>query len=280
MKKLFFLAALFLAVSFMQSCKKEAVENPDDLVAPTLPPQETFIMPFTGYEDVDTTGFTNPQSELEERGGPTTFRNWFYAGSNVFVWNVVLGVSMAVPVASFREAFNHTPTYDGNGAFIWSYDYTLAGATYIAALSGRFVNNNQDVEWVMNISKVGGFTNVEWYRGVVARDHSGGSWTLNHRPENPEPLITIDYDKNVTSGEFSIRYTNIIPDNPDNGDYIIYSTEAGDEFNRSYDMFRGDDDFLEIEWKAPTNEGRVRNPKQYGDNDWHCWNTDLQDIDC
>ncbi len=280
MKKLFFLAALFLVVSFMQSCEKDTVENPDDLIVPTLPPQETFIMPFTGYEDLDTTGFTSPQSELEERGGPTSFRNWFYAGSNVFVWNVVLGVSMAVPVASFREAFNHTPTYDGNGAFVWSYDYTLAGATYIAALSGRFVNNNQDVEWVMNISKVGGFANVEWYRGVVARDHSGGTWTLNHRPENPEPLITIDYDKNVATGVFSIRYTNIIPGNPDNGDYIIYTTEAGDEFNRSYDFFRGDDDFLEIEWKAPTNEGRVRNPKQYGDNDWHCWNTELQDIDC
>lgn len=280
MKKLFFLAALFLTVSFMQSCKKDTVENPDDAVAPTLPPQETFIMPFTGYEDLDTTGFVNPNSDLEERGGPTTFRNWFYSASNVFVWNVVLGVSMAVPVASFREAFNHTPVYDGNGAFIWSYDYTLAGSTYLASLSGRFINNNQDVEWVMNISKVGGFTNVEWYRGVVARDNSGATWTLNHKPENPQPLITIDYDKNVATGEFSIRYTNIIPGNPDNGDYIIYNTALGGEFNRSYDVFRGDDDFLEIEWNAPTNEGRVRNPKQYGDNDWNCWNMDLQDVDC
>lgn len=280
MKKFFFLASLLLSISIFQSCEKDANNNPKEEVAPTLPPQETFIMPFAGYEDIDTTGLTSPVA-IDERSGPTGFRNWFHAGSNVLVWNVILGVNMAIPVASFAEAFNHDPAYIGDGVFLWTYNFNLGGQTFIANLTGEFVNNDLDVEWIMNISMVGGFSNVEWYRGIVSRDNKTATWTLNHRPENPTPFIRIDYQKNDVTGEFSIQYTNIIPGNVSFGNYIAYRIQVGEAFNRAYDVFHGsDDNFLEIEWNVPSGEGRVKHPKEYNDNDWHCWDTEKKDTDC
>ncbi|MEZ5038420.1 MAG: hypothetical protein R2828_00950 [Saprospiraceae bacterium] len=280
MKKFFFLVGLLLCISIFQSCEKDTNNKPTEEVAPTLPLQETFVMPFTGYEDIDTTGLTSTIT-IDERSGPTGFRNWFYAGSNVLVWNVILGVNMAIPVASFAEAFNHDPAYIGDGVFLWTYNFNLGGETFIASLTGEFVNNNLDVQWIMNISMVGGFSNVEWYRGIVSRDNKTATWTLNHRPENPTPFIRIDYQKNDVTGEFSIQYTNIIPGNADFGNYIAYRIQVGQTFNRAYDIFRGsDDDFLEIEWNVPSGEGRVRNPAAYNDNEWHCWDTEKKDTDC
>lgn len=280
MKKLVFAFALLLSFSVFQSCQKDSIENPEEQVAPTLPPAESFIMPFTGYEDIDTTGLIH-NGELDERGGPTSFRNWFYAGSNIVVWNVILGVNMAIPVASFMEAFNHDAVYDGQGAFVWSYDFNLGNDTFLAELSARLINGNQDVEWVMNISKVGGFTNVEWYRGVTSRDNSRATWTLNHRPNNPEPLIDILHERDIATNQISTRYTNLIPNNENNGDYIEYKTLVNSDFNRSYDVFRANtNELLEIEWNAPSREGRVRNPDFFNDNDWRCWDQDLRDTDC
>ncbi|MBX2870457.1 MAG: hypothetical protein KTR30_00100 [Saprospiraceae bacterium] len=280
MKKLVLAFALLMSFSVFQSCQKDSIENPEEQVAPTLPPAESFIMPFTGYEDIDTTGLIN-NGGLDERGGPNSFRNWFYAGSNIVVWNVILGVNMAIPVASFLEAFNHDAVYDGQGAFIWAYDFTLGNDTFLAELSARLINNNQEVEWVMNISKVGGFTNVEWYRGVTSRDNSRASWTLNHRPNNPEPLIDILHEKDIATNQISTRYTNLIPNNENNGDYIEYKTSINSDFNRAYDVFRANtNELLEIEWNAPSGEGRVRNSDFFNDKDWHCWDQDLRDTSC
>lgn len=280
MKKLVFAFALLMSFSVFQSCQKDPVDNPDERVAPTLPPAESFIMPFTGYEDLDTTGL-HSQTELDERGGPTSFRNWFYAGSNLVVWNVIVAVNMAVPVASFLEAFNHDAVYDGQGAFIWTYEFNVGNDTYVANLSARFANNDLDVEWVMNISKVGGFSNVEWYRGVTARDNSRATWSLNHRPNNPQALLDILHEKDLATGAITTRYTNRIPNNENNGDYVEYQTFTSGDFNRGYDVFRANNnELLEIEWNAPRGEGRVRNPGFFNDDQWYCWDENLRDTSC
>ncbi len=280
MKKLFVLLSLGLAVAFIQSCQKEEIDTPQDNVAPQLPPAESFIMPFTGFEDADTSGIiSETEGEIKMRNSPATFRNWFYAASNLVVWNVLVVVGSAVPVAAFGEAFNHSPEHIGGGVYEWSYDYPVGNDIYTARLQGQFVGDG-DVEWVMRISRGGGFSDVIWYSGIVANDRSSATWTLNHKPENPETFIRIDYQKDLSTDDFSIRYTNIIPNNADNGHYIEYRTEENAPFNRAYDVFRGNDDFLEIQWNEPSSEGRVKSPAFFEDNDWHCWDADKMDVDC
>jgi len=276
MKKLNLFFFLLLALSIMQSCQKDENTSPTDEVAPELPPQATFIMPFDGYEEVDTTEFNN---EIGNRS--MTYRNWFYAGTNILVWNTLVGINMIVPVASFAESFNHDPVYEGNGIFSWTYSYPVAGVTYEAKLTGEFINSGADVEWIMTISQVGGFSNVVYYSGIVAVDGSKADWTLYHEPNNPKPFMRIIYLNDVNTGESSIRYTNIIPNNPGNGHYLEYRIQSGSAFNRAYDVFLGSpDNFIEILWNTPSDTGRVKNLTAFGDSEWHCWDIDKMDVDC
>lgn len=279
MKKMRFLLLLLTVVTLFVSCEKEPVDTPNDATAPQLPPEESFIMPFTGFENADTTGFKGKDS-FEEKSGPS-YGNWFIAASNVVVWNTVIGLSTAVPVASFREAFNHQPTYAGQGVFVWAYDFKVAGKTYIAKLSGQFIDNNENIKWEMKISQVGGFTDVVWYTGIVSENLKQASWTLNYNADNPQTFIGIDYELDATGKVFTLRYTNIIPGSPDKGDYIEYRVLPGQDFNRNYDVYRiQEDNLLEIEWNVPSSEGHVRNPAHFMDTDWHCWNAFKMDVDC
>ncbi len=277
MKKLCFFLITTLTLTMFQSCVKDPIEVQNEEVAPKIPPQESFIMPFTGFDEVDTTGFTDGHA-----GARTveTYRNWFYAGTNILIWNTVITLGTAVPVASFAESFNHSPVYVGNGIFEWSYSYNLIGGTYNAVLSGQFINSGDDVEWIMKISKVGGFSDVTYYTGIVAVDHSEANWTLYHQPNNPEPSLGIAYVKDLSTEDFTIRYTNIDPDDTNNGQYIEYRTNSDIDFNRAYDVFLNTNNFLEMEWNEPAGNGRVKNSEHFDDTDWHCWDTEQADVDC
>lgn len=53
------------------------------------------------------------------------------------------------------------------------------------------------------------------------------------------------------------------------------------EFNRFYDIFNiENDNLLEINWNETDKNGRVKDPIKYGDDEWHCWDQDLQDSEC
>ena len=132
----------------------------------------------------------------------------------------------------------------------------------------------------MKLSQENGFQDIEWYRGIVSRDGSRGTWTLNVYENELTPVIRIEYENAGNEDIYEIRYTNIIPNHEDNGHYIEYRAQPNEPFNRAYDVFQGNENFLEIQWVEPTIEGRVRNLDHFGDNDWHCWDVDKKDIDC
>ena len=282
MKKLSLLVALGLLFVFIQSCEQDPVEGPEEEVAPQLPPLETFVMPFEGFENADTSGLINDEFEVESRSTPTTFRNWWHGASNVVAWNVILGFGSALPVAAFGEAFNHNPVSAGGGVYIWSYDFELGGKMYTAALSGQFIDGG-GTKWEMVMSQEGGFSDVTWYTGTVSRDASSATWVLNQQVDNStisQPAFSIEYNNDAVAGEFFIRYTDIRAGSEGNGNYIEFRTQPNEPFNRAYDIFIEENQLLEIQWESPTGEGRIRNAKIYDDNDWHCWNTQLMDIDC
>ena len=267
MKNLSFILALVLSFAFMQSCEKEPIVY--EPTAPDLPLEESFIMAFNGFEDTDTV---------------KSFNNWFYAATNVVVWNTVLTLNLAVPVASFYESFKHNAVWQGNQTWLWAYGFNVNGEHYTAELYGKILNE-EEVGWEMRISKAGlaGFDDVEWYTGVTAIDRSYATWTLNHNPYNPENFIGIDYHADNDNGAASIRYTNIIPGNPGNGGYIEYQEahDATQTFNRSYDVYKIEfDNLLDIDWNSNTAEGRVKDPQKFQNEDWHCWDYQLQDTQC
>lgn len=273
MKRSYFLFILALALAFFTSCE-EAVTPINDQVAPELPPAELYSMPMS--VDGDT---------VEKRLGD--YKNWLHAGANVLVWNTAIVVNVAVPIAAMGRAFNETPVFVGNATFEWSYVYraprNLGGKTYDVVLSGQYLGNNQEVEWIMSMSERGGFTDFEWFSGIVAVDHSSANWVLNHQPNNPQPYLSIAATRNAANTDGSIRYTNVNTANAGIGGYIEFRVESANPFNRSYDVQGGANaptNLLEIQWNVPSNAGRVKHPAFFNDSDWHCWDKYAKNTSC
>ena len=265
LKNLFFKSGIILAAVFLltNSCKKN--DNP----APALPPQSSFVMDFSA--------FSNPNDTLGARE-INSYQNWGYSYSNVVVWQTILTVGLAVPVASFRESFNHEAIYHPDkDNWTWSYNVTVGVIVYEAELTGYLESDS--VVWEMRITRGTDYADFLWYYGKSAVDGSGGYWILQEKPSNPNPLLEIDWHKFV-DGTADLKYTLIRPDVPENGGYIFYGSTLTD-FNRFYHIYNKSSDYLtEIEWSSVNKNGHVKDQHHFGDDIWHCWNENLMDIVC
>jgi hypothetical protein len=256
----FILIALILMTT---GCKKE--NDP----APEIPPQSSFVMDFSN--------FSNPNDTLSARE-IATYQNWGYSYANVVVWQTILTVGLAVPVASFVESFNHEAVYhpDQNN-WTWSYNVTVNLVVYEAELTGYLQADS--VVWEMRVTAGNQYSNFLWYYGKSAFDKTGGYWILQENPLDPNPLLRIDWHK-YADGTADISYTNIRPGAPENGGYIFYGS-ALIEFNRFYHIYnKGLDNLTEIEWSSVAKNGHVKDLHHFGDNDWHCWDVSLMDVVC
>ncbi|MCK9401314.1 MAG: hypothetical protein M0Q51_15150 [Bacteroidales bacterium] len=261
-----FLKSGFITLAFLLAttgCKKE------DEPAPGLPPQSSFVMDFSD--------FSNPGDTLGARD-LSTYQNWGYSYANVVVWQTILTVGLAVPVASFLESFNHEAVYhpDQNN-WTWSYNVTVNFAVYEAELTGYLEADS--VVWEMRITKSAEYADFLWYYGKSALNESGGYWILQENPLSANELLRIDWHK-YADGTVDISYTNIRPGDPENGGYILYGTATTD-FDRFYDLYnKGQDNLTEIEWSSINKNGHVKDPNHFGDDLWHCWDTNLMDVVC
>jgi hypothetical protein len=244
-------------------CKKK------DEPAPNLPPQSSFVMDFSA--------FSNPGDTLGARE-VNTYQNWGYSYANVVVWQTIITVGLAVPVASFVESFNHEAVYhpDQNN-WTWSYNVTVGFVVYEAELTGYLETDS--VVWEMQITKGTDFADFVWYYGKSALNETGGYWILQENPLNPNSLLRIDWNKYADSTS-DIRYTNIRPGTPENGGYIFYGTELTD-LDRFYHIYyKGADNLTKIEWSSVNKNGRVKDADHFGDDQWYCWNESLMDVVC
>lgn len=262
MKKQNFLAIvllLILALPFA-SCKKE------EKTAPTLPPQSGFVMDNSDFQD-------------GKKSGELTFGNWGWAALNVAVWNTILTVNLAVPVASFKEAMNHTPVYDGDTqSWVWSYTVEVGQVTYLAELYGKYVS--EGVRWDMYISKEGSYTDFQWYYGISNTAASSGYWMLKHSPEMNKDFIKITWNK--TSDQVAdIKYENVLDGTAEEGTYIMQKIFVADDFNASYDIYNATNSNLtEILWHRTNKNGKVKDPAHFGNSLWQCWDANHFDTVC
>ena len=133
----------------------------------------------------------------------------------------------------------------------------------------------------MYISKEGGYTDFLWFSGVSNLPLTEGTWTLNHDPNDPTPYIGVEWHRDLSVGTADIKYTNIVPGGSENGGYISYGITTETPYDAFYDIYnKGQDNHTDIEWNTTTLEGHVKDLRVFLDNDWHCWNSDLEDIIC
>ena len=74
-------------------------------------------------------------------------QNFIWASTNLAVSSTVVAVTMAVPIASYVEAFNHDAELQPDGSWVWSYSFTILEQEYHARLVGRL--SLADIAWEM-----------------------------------------------------------------------------------------------------------------------------------
>ncbi len=254
--KIIIAGLILFAVNF-QSCKKEESQG----VTPVLPPQSAFVMEFSDFD--------NANKDVK------SLNNYLHSALNVGVWNIVLTVGLVVPVASYVEAVKQEPTYQGDNKWLWSYSF---GTQYQANLTGTV--KGTEIEWEMRISKTGSYTDFLWYKGTSDISRTYAKWTLYKSQENPTELLSIDWKLN-SDGTAQIEYKNIEPAGAENGGYISYGQISGSEFDSFYNIYnKGKDNLTEIEWSKVNKNGHVKDKNKFGDEQWHCWDTSFNDVDC
>jgi hypothetical protein len=258
---------LAVMVMLISSCKKEDLGTP-----PEIPPESSFVMDFSDFKE----------NEDKSMLLLNDYSNYQRAVAHVFIWNIVITINLAVPVATYVHSFNYTPQYQPDEAsWKWTYDVNVNNGAYTANLYGKIFETH--VQWDMYISKsgMGGYSDFHWYHGISNLDNTGGEWILNHSPAIPNPYVGIVWTRNISDGVFDIRYTNIVPDGAENGGYISYGFTNDTQYNAFYEIYnKGLDNLVEIHCHRTTRDGRIKDPAFFGDENFRCWNSLLINIDC
>lgn len=274
MKKLFLLFLFIGTLSIFQSCEKDQVttDNFEALGAPELPSLEMFDLSLERFDKID-------EKESLPKSGNMTRWHWLHAGINILVWNTVVVVNLAVPVAALDAAFNEEAEYLGGGVYEWKYQFDEAEETIEVKITGAYRSTEDEIDWKMTLSPIGSDEEFVWLTGFTTPFES--EYTLYHQIEDPEPYLLLNYQENPNNPEEkTTRFTSIIPDGENNGDYIEYRTTPDEPYNRGYDVYQSDEDFLEIQLNEPAGDGRVRHPIHFGDEEWRCWDEEKKDVEC
>jgi hypothetical protein len=240
---------------------------------PDLPPQSGFIMDFSNFADAGS--LATPQVCLD---ADTSMLNWGQSVVRISFWNLALVVTLAVPTAAFVEAFNHEPVQQEDDSWEWTYSVTV-GVPHTCRLVGR--TENTQTHWEMYITKEGEYSDYLWYSGYHNLPLTEGVWTVNRHPDQSNPFLEIDWHRDPVTNTGDLKYTNIVPDAPENGSYIFYGSDTAADYDRFYHLYNVEEDNLaEIEWHHQDKNGRVKDEFFYGDSDWHCWDANLRDAAC
>jgi hypothetical protein len=262
--------------------------------APTIPPIETFLIPFDAFtgnanstsifvteSQMQTTLLSLPDSEqlTLPLALASNKSNWNHAALNVGFWSAVAVVGLAVPIGAFQASFRNIPLQQPDGSWIWSYSVLVRGSVHSAELHGQFIP--EGVHWDMRISKEDEYQDFLWYYGESNLPATEGFWILKQNPDEPNDLLEIDWSRNISAGTNSIRYTNIVPDGPENGGYIDVQYTDDIPYDYIWDIYnKGQANHTYIEFGGSTGEGRVKDLNRFGDDNWHCWDSDRMNIAC
>ncbi|MGD0583122.1 MAG: hypothetical protein ABR974_09285 [Bacteroidales bacterium] len=271
MKKIFpSTLVAFLLLVLCWGCEKKGTP-------PTLPPAESMIIDFSNFI------VSGKSVRISGNSKDVENTNWTVAASVAAVWNSILVLNIAIPVAAFEKAINTTPTNLDKNTWQWKYSVNAIGATYTARLTGQ--KNTSDVTWDMYISKDGasGYAEFLWYEGTTDLDGKNGSWTIKESQANQVPMLQIDWYKSSSSID-SIKYTYIKAGDAFNSSYIMYGLTSN-TLNAFYNVYFWLPNMLKftnvsIQWSTTVHNGRIEADDYFQDNSWHCWDLNGDDVTC
>ena len=262
---IFAVLSLFILLA-VTACKDDSTSSKDD--PPAIPPSSASMV-------IDFSDFTQ-SSSLAKSSLVLSKQHWGRAAAIVFFWKLILDGAMAVPVAAFITAISQEPEKLDTGSWRWSYGFNKIGRAFSASLYGEI--NGDEIDWDMYISAQGIFTDFNWFSGTSLLDGSGGMWTFSFDPDSNNTFLQIDWQYNADADTGSIRYTDISGGDGD-GSFIEYGRTTNAVYNAYYILNnQPENEQIDIEWNTVTKAGRIKDPAYYGNDDWHYWNENRDDI--
>lgn len=262
-----FLVAATLVFVACDNANEDA--NP---TAPQLPPAESMSAEMGAFPS---NGENSSKNDNQDR------EHFTYAAANVVFWQSILKLQLAVPVAAFKESFNHPFIYlQDEQRWKSSYSVTVGDKTYEATLYGE--REEDEIEWQMYLSAEGQFENFLWFTGESELDNTGGSWILYKSPSEPRAVLTIEWEKE--GNEVEAAYT-LVDEQADKVDsYIEYGTTTENGFTHFYEVSiesKTEEDYeVFILYNANTRAGKVKSESRFGDDAFRCWDSNFIDTTC
>lgn len=252
----------FLIVASLASCNSCDKVDPDE--KPNLPPQESLFMDFSDFNE-----------RPDEKG--TTYNNFVYSFLNVAFWNTLGTVTLAPPAVAYVSILQQNARYLGDNSWEWVAYFTYNQTNYVGTLTTlRLDNETYSVELVV-APESNPDSEFKWVDGVVRYDLTSASYNIYINPGNPVKALEVDWvNEDNTS---SLTYTYTVPGETETGSSINYSVDPSLTYDASYTINLSGET-IEIEWDRASKAGRVRNEDYFLDNEWHCWDSNLVDIDC
>lgn len=257
MKKIlsqFVAIALLCVTLFMAGCEKEKDNGP------ALPPVTSFALDLSAF---------STQGDLKS---VDTMSNFHLVVGAVSYWNLVLSLSLAVPVAAYAEAFNHDAVRIDDDSWQWSYS---VNETYSAKLTADVLSDS--IYLTMYITKEGDYDDAVWYTGKCDILRTGGEWTVYDVPlASQTAWLFIEWNADYEENTFDIKYLNVKPEAQYEGSYIEYGITNDTEYNSFYNLYNSESNMLyEVDYNTETHVGTVTD----GLNQL-CWDEDFTNTLC
>jgi hypothetical protein len=260
MKRIIVLGAaliLILLSFFVTSCKKDK----SDISTPIAPSEESFVLNFSD--------FSNGKSSK-------TFVNKANAVIYVGVWNTLLAVNLATPIAAFKGTIKETVKLVEPNHWMWEYQTSLFGITFNSQLHAYYSDGK--INWEMHISQDGAYQDFVWFTGTSNVEQTNGSWTIYKSPADSQAYMTINWEKNSDNTVAFIKYENVLVNDANNGAYIEYGVNTNTDFNRYYNIVGTEaSNYANIEWNSTSKNGRIKAPNSFRDDVWHYWDANGAD---
>ena len=248
------LLVLTLVIS-ITSCDKEPVDQ-----RPELPPIESLVMDLSDFS----------QLPAGAKGTSETYENFFQAYLTVQFWSWASLATVALPATAYANALHQDPEYLGDQTWEWSFGLDLQEGSFEVVLTGERINNEEFSMAMVIYSSELPEQGMKWFDGVVRYDHTHAEWNLYG--EEGVKMLEAVWNKDYETEAGDLTYTYVEPDQEESGSYIMYSYMPEEVYDASFSISLSGG-MTVIEWNTETLEGRIQSESEFGDSEWHCWDS-------
>lgn len=257
MKSKLVIILISILINVISGCK------PKEKVAPGFPPENNI--------SIDFSYFINP---------PHSTGNYAQAFQTSLYWAELLNDSLTLYKNMLNAVSGKELSYQDKNS--WLLTGVLNSETNKYDINYFEIVHTDSVETKMFFTLDSTYTDLLLFDGYFFSDSTTGYRQINKPDTSNTYLKFLKIDWNIISeNNKEIKFTNILTDNNKNGSFIFYKDFVDSQYNVYLDFFdKATDNHIFIEYNKTNFSGRIKDEQFFGDNIWHCWDSNRTDIDC